>query len=63
LGENELTDEQAKNLAEVFGLQPAETAVHLWGEVAKAAPNALDVLHTQTVGGKPFGLHIADLLA
>ena len=63
LSENELTDKQVDNLAAYFGNIPAELAVHFWGEVAKAAPNALDTLHTKTVDGKPFGLFIADLLA
>ena len=63
LSENELTDKQVDNLAAYFGNIPAELAVHFWGEVAKAAPNALDTLHTKTVADKPFGLFIADLLA
>jgi hypothetical protein len=63
LGENELDDSQAENLAKLFGNLDAELAVAFWGEVAKAAPNALDKLHTKTVGDKPFGLYIADILA
>ena len=63
LSENELTDKQVDNLAAYFGNIPAELAVHFWGQVASAAPKALDSLHTKTVGDKPFGLFIADLLA
>jgi len=58
-----LDDTQAENLAKLFGNLDAELAVAFWGEVAKAAPNALDKLHTKTVGDKPFGLYIADILA
>jgi hypothetical protein len=63
LSENELTETQVDNLAAYFGNIPAELAVHFWGQVASAAPKALDSLHTKTVGDKPFGLFIADLLA
>ena len=60
---NELTDEEVKNLAAYFGALPAELAVHFWGKVSEANPVALDKLHVETVNGKPFGLFLADLVA
>lgn len=63
--DNELTDEQVVNLANLVGVLPGELVMSLWsglGQNTKAS-KVLDRLHQQEVNGVPFGVAVANLVS